>query len=96
MNHYNKIKNELNDNLVTKKAKDYSKNKSDLMHYYNVGKLLVEAKGGEERAKYGNGLIKEYAEKLLIDLGNGYDESNLKRMRKFYIVIQKVPHWSTN
>ena len=55
MNYYNEIKNELIENELTKKAKDYSKNKSDLMHYYNVGKLLIEAQGGEERAKYGDG-----------------------------------------
>jgi hypothetical protein len=29
--------------------------------YYNVGKLLIEAQGGEDRAKYGDGLIKEYS-----------------------------------
>ena len=32
--------------------------------YYNVGKLLIEAQGGEDRAKYGDGLIKEYSLKL--------------------------------
>ncbi len=36
MNYYNEIKKELIDNELTKKIKDYSKNKSDLMHYYNV------------------------------------------------------------
>ena len=89
MNYYNEIKNELIDNELTKKAKDYSKNRSDLVHYYNVGKLIIEAQGGETKAKYGNRLIKEYAKKLLIDLGHGYDESNLKRIRKFYLIIQK-------
>lgn len=29
--------------------------------YYNVGKLLIEVQGGEVRAKYGEGLIKEYS-----------------------------------
>ena len=33
--------------------------------YYNVGKLLIEAQGGEDRAKYGDGLIKEYSLKFL-------------------------------
>jgi len=87
--YYEEIKNELINNKLTKKAKDYSKNKSDLMHYYNVGKLIIEAQGGEKRAKYGNSLIKEYSYKLRKDLGSGYDESVLKRMRKFYLVIQK-------
>ena len=60
MNYYKKIKNELINNEVYKKIKDYSKNKSDLNTYYNVGKLLFETQGGEERAKYGDKLIKEY------------------------------------
>ena len=43
MNYYNEIKTELLNNEIYKKAKDYSKNKSDLETYYNVGKLLSEA-----------------------------------------------------
>lgn len=69
--------------------KDYSKNKSDLTTYYNVGKLIVEAQGGEARAKYGNGLIKEYSFRLTKELGKGYSKSNLKNMRQFYIIFSK-------
>ena len=36
MNYYEKIKNELIENEVTKKVKDYSKNRSDLQTYYEV------------------------------------------------------------
>ena len=89
MNYYNEIKETLIKNEIYKKAKDYSKNKSDLNSYYEVGRLLVEAQGGEKKAKYGNKLIKEYSEKLTKELGKGYDVSNLKRMRKFYLLIQK-------
>ena len=60
MNYYNEIKNELINNEAYKKVKDYSKNRNDLMTYYNVGKLLIEAQGGEERAKYGDSLIKAH------------------------------------
>ena len=90
MNYYEKIRNELIDNELTKKAKDYSKNKSDLTHYFNVGRLLVEAQGGEERAKYGNGLIKYYSKKLTNELGKGYTFTALTRMRKFYLLFSKV------
>ena len=93
--YYEEIKNELIDNELTKKAKDYSKNKSDLMHYYNVGKLIIEAQGGEERAKYGDGLIKEYSRRLTNDLGKGYSTRTLKRMRKFYLYIEKGTTLST-
>jgi len=89
MNYYNEIKDTLVKNEIYKKAKDYSKNKSDLNSYYEVGRLLVEAQGGEERAKYGNKLIKEYSEKLTKELGKGYTVSNLRKMRQFYLIIQK-------
>ena len=74
MNYYNEIKKELINNEVYKKVKDYSKNKSDLTTYYNVGKLIVEAQGGEKRAKYGDNLIKEYSKKLTMELGKNYSE----------------------
>ena len=89
MNYYNEIKNELINNEIYKKVKDYSKNKHDLETYYNVGKLLIEAQGGEERAKYGDNIIKEYSKKLTNELGKGYNSTSLKRMRTFYILIQK-------
>ena len=91
MNYYNEIKNELINNEIYKKAKDYSKNKNDLETYYNVGKLLIEAQGGEERAKYGNGLIKEYSKKLTIELGKTYTYTSLSRMRQFYLLANVAP-----
>ena len=75
MNYYNEIKNELVNNEVYKKVKDYSKNKNDLKTYYSVGKLLNDA--GKH---YGDGIIKEYSIKLTEELGKGYNESSLKRM----------------
>ena len=89
MNYYNEIKQELINNETYKKAKDYSKNRSDLETYYNVGKLLVEAQGGETRAKYGDSLIKEYSKKLIKEIGRGYNVTSLKRMRKLYIIVSK-------
>ncbi len=99
MNYYNEIKKELINNEAYKKVKDYSKNRHELETYYNVGKLLVEAQGGEARAKYGNRLIEEYSKRLTNELGKGYSTRNLKRMRKFYLFQKGTPlvaqlHWS--
>ena len=90
MNYYNEIKNKLIDNEVYKRVKDYSKNKNELSTYYNVGKLLIEAQGGEDKAKYGNALIKEYSEKLTKEIGRGYTFSALSRMRQFYLLSEKI------
>ena len=89
MNYYNEIKSILVDNAIGRKVREYKSNQKDLESYYNVGKLLVEAQGGEERAKYGDGLIKEYSKRLTSELGKGYSIQNLKDMRKFYQLIQK-------
>ena len=88
-NYYNEIKNELLNNEVYKRVKYYSKNRNELSTYYNVGKLLIEAQGGEDRAKYGDGLIKEYSERLTRELGKGYSTRSLKNMRKFYLLQSK-------
>ena len=89
MNYYNEIKNKLIDNEVYKRVKDYSKNRNELSTYYEVGRLLIEAQGGENRAKYGDGLIKEYSERLTKELGKGYSTRNLKNMRKFFTQCEK-------
>ena len=89
MNYYDQIKGLLISNEVYKKVKDYSKNKSDVETYYNVGKLIIEAQGGEERAKYGEGLIKEYSQRLIIELNDKkYSYRNLMNMRKFYLLFR--------
>ena len=86
MNYYEQIKGLLISNEIYKRVKDYSKNRSELETYYNVGKLIVEAQGGETRAKYGEGLIKDYSKKLIIELNDQkYSYRNLMNMRKFYL-----------
>ena len=89
MNYYDEIKNILVDNAIGRKVREYKSNQKDLESYYTVGKLLVEAQGGEERAKYGDGLIKEYSKRLTSELGKGYSVRSLTNMRTFYIFIQK-------
>ncbi len=88
MNYYKEIKNELINNEVYKRVKDYSKNRNELSTYYNVGKLLVEAQGGEDRAKYGESLIKEYSNKLITEVGKKYNYKTLLKMRKFYLMFK--------
>ena len=88
MNYYNEIRDYIINNEITKKVKDYSKNKSDLNTYYNVGKLLVEA--GKH---YGEGIIKKYSKKLTEELGKNYSVRLLYKMIKYYeyVLNEKVP-----
>ena len=59
--YYIKIKDKLQNDEVYERIKDNSKNKHRLFTYFEVGKILIDAQGGETRAKYGDNLIKEYS-----------------------------------
>ena len=83
--YYESIKEEIMNNEIIRKVKDYSKNRSDLTTYANIGKTLEEA--GKH---YGEGIIKKYAERLTKEFGKGYTFTSLTRMKKFYMLIQKV------
>ena len=89
MNYYNEIKQELVNNEIYKKVKDYSKNKKDLETYYKVGKILFEA--GKH---YGESIIKEFSKRLIVDIDKKYNERTLRRIKQFYVVF-KNRKWST-
>ena len=86
---YNQIKNLVIDTETTIKVKDYTKNRVMLENYYEIGKLIVEAQGGEERAKYGDSLIKEFSKRLMIEVDKKYSVTLLKYVRQFYMMIEK-------
>ena len=83
-NYYDEIKNELINNEIYKKVKDYSKNRNELSTYYNVGKLL--SKAGK---KYGEKIIDNYSKKLVVEVGKKYNKRTLFRMRQFYKLIEE-------
>ena len=88
MNYYNEIKKQIINNEITKKVKDYSKNKSDLSTYYNIGKLLADA-----GKCYGESIIKKYSKRLTQELGKNYSIRVLYKIIKFYNFVnsQKMP-----
>ena len=69
---------------INKGYHDYFKNKDLVNNYFEIGKLLIEAQGGEEHDTYGNKLIKTWSVELTEKFGKGYDASNLRRFRQFY------------
>ena len=82
MNYYDEIKRKLIDNEIYSKVKDYSKEMNKINTYFEIGKLLNEAGG-----KYGENIIGEYAEKLVLEVGKKYNRSTLFRMKQFYNVF---------
>ena len=88
MNYYNEIKENLIKSEIYDKVRDYSKDRNKVKVYFETGKLLSEA--GKE---YGKNIIKQYSEKLMIDVGKKYNERNLRYMRRFYEIF-KNSNWN--
>ena len=84
VNYYEEIKQELLNNEISKLAKKRSINNSDLTTYYNVGKMLNDA-----GKNYGENIIGKYSVKLTQEVGKKYNTTTLKRMRQFYLLIEK-------
>jgi len=54
--------------------------------YWTIGKLIVEhEQNGEKRAEYGKGVLESLASRLTQEFGKGYDASNLRYMRLFFL-----------
>ena len=82
MNYYEEIKEKLIKSEIYDRAKDYSKDRHKVKVYFEIGRLLNEA--GKE---YGKNVIKQYAEKLIVEVGKKYNERTLYGMRKFFEVF---------
>ena len=90
MNYYEQVENLIKNNEVNKKVRALQDNSETLYTYWNIGRLIVEAQGGEKRAKYGDGLIKEWGKKLSEKYGKNYGFRTLNRTRSFYLQFPKV------
>jgi predicted nuclease of restriction endonuclease-like (RecB) superfamily len=55
--------------------------------YWNIGRLITENIGEDARVEYGKHLMRSLSERLIKDFGKGFDESNLRYMRKFYMTF---------
>ena len=59
--------------------------------YFLIGKRIVEEEqNGNERAEYGEKLIKNLSKKLTEEFGKGFSKRNLWQMKQFYLAYSKV------
>lgn len=62
-------------------------NLSMVYTYYEIGRMIVEEEqNGEQRAEYGQYILKNLSAYLTENFGKGYSQDNLKLMRKFYTI----------
>ena len=63
-------------------------NSSLLDTYWQIGYQIVEnEQDGNARADYGKGVLKNLATQLTVEFGKGFDDSNLRNMRSFYLAF---------
>lgn len=56
--------------------------------YWHVGRLIVEQEQqGAERAEYGKQQLEQLSGALQTDFDRGFDVSNLRNMRRFYLTF---------
>lgn len=83
--YYISIKEKLLKSEIYDKARDYAKDRNKVKVYYETGELL--SKVGKD---YGKNIIKQYSEKLMIEVGKKYNERNLRYMRQFYELFNSI------
>lgn len=65
-------------------------NQAMVQAYWQVGCLIVEhEQNGQSRASYGKRQLEQLALQLQTEFGKGFDISNLRNMRKFYLAFPK-------
>ncbi len=56
--------------------------------YWHIGQHVVEfEQGGAQRAAYGSGLLVQLGQALSVKFGRGFDATNLRHTRGFYLVF---------
>lgn len=56
--------------------------------YWHIGRHIVEfEQGGAQRAAYGRGLLVQLGQALSAEFGRGFDATNLRHMRGFYLAF---------
>jgi predicted nuclease of restriction endonuclease-like (RecB) superfamily len=65
-------------------------NTAMVIAYWQIGQEIVEnEQQGKSRAGYSRKLLQQLSEKLTADFGKGFDESNLRNIRQFYLTYPK-------
>lgn len=65
------------------------KNAETINLYWEIGEQIYIACGENDRAAYGKNLLKYLSGELTKEFGRGFDVTNLRKMRQFYLAFTK-------
>jgi predicted nuclease of restriction endonuclease-like (RecB) superfamily len=64
--------------------------------YWKIGRRIVEEEqNGQQRASYGQEIIKNLSKELTLEFGKGFSERSLRDYRQFYNSFQTIDIWRT-
>lgn len=65
-------------------------NSAMVQTYWQIGQLIIEyEQKGQQRADYGKGQLKQLSKALTAEFGKGFDVTNLRNMRQFFMLFGK-------
>ncbi len=62
-------------------------NSAMVIAYWEIGEQIYKACGENDRAEYGKRLLEYLSAHLTAEFGRGFDVSNLRNMRRFYMTF---------
>src|SRR3989338_1218573 len=88
---FHNIYDEIRKILFEARAKAWKAVNSAMVEaYWNVGRLIVEKEQvGKKRAAYGEAVLADISSRLTEEFGKGFDLTNLRKMRQFYLTFPK-------
>ena len=86
-----KFYDEIKNILITARNKVYqTANFAMVEAYWNIGKSIIEEQGGNEKAEYGTGLLKELSKQMTQDFG---ERIYCCQLEKYAAVLFDVSKW---
>lgn len=84
-----KIYDEIRSVIANARSRAYSAvNFAMVSAYWSIGQIIIEnEQGGNTRAEYGKAVLEGLSEQLSVEFGKGFDVSNLRKMRSFYLTF---------
>lgn len=74
--------------IISRTQLQQSVNSVMVQTYWQIGKMIVEdEQKGESRAEYGKKQLEQISNALTVEFGKGFDTTNLRNMRRFYLTF---------